>query len=281
MAPKVVLITGASGGIGLATAVLLAQQPDRFKVIATARNPSAIEKEASGNNFAVKKLDVTDDALVKEVVESVVKEYGSVDVLINNAGYGTLLSVEKMPLKQHQDLFDTNYFGMVRMIQAVLPHMRAAKRGHIINVTSLVGVTAFPFTDAYSASKFAVEGLSEAMAPTLSKFGIAVSLVEPGPVATNFSARAGAEKEAAGVPREDAYTAIGDAYWVNVRKSFHDIPGIMQTSEDIAEVMKKVVEDPEPHLRYQTSAFVEQQTKKKFVDPTGDEQIKQNLKSFA
>ena len=139
----------------------------------------------------MKKLDVTDDALVKDVVESVIKEHGKLDVLINNAGFGTRLTVEQQDLASHQSLFDTNYFGMVsrshrdhccaafdgilscrarvfngtfsvspwmqvRMIQAVLPHMRAAKSGQIINITSLVGFSAIPFSDAYSASKFAV-----------------------------------------------------------------------------------------------------------------------------
>ncbi|EIE25565.1 NAD(P)-binding protein [Coccomyxa subellipsoidea C-169] len=204
--PKIVLVTGASGGIGLATAVLLAQHPDKYKVIATARKPSAIQEVASGSKFDVKKLDVTDDALVKDVVESVIKEHGKLDVLINNAGFGTRLTVEQQDLASHQALFDTNYFGMVRMIQAVLPHMRAAQSGQIINITSLVGFSAIPFCDAYSASKFAVEGLSEAMAPTLSKFGISVSIVEPGPVATNFSARVQQDMAATGKPKDDAYT---------------------------------------------------------------------------
>src|SRR5437899_3785996 len=175
---QTVLVTGASSGIGQATARLLAERG--FTVFGTARKPDPKKRES----FTMLALDVRSDDSVRACVEQVVGQAGRLDVLVNNAGYSLTGAAEETSVEEAKAQLETNFFGVVRMVNAVLPAMRAARAGKIVNISSLAGNTAIPFSAFYSASKFALEGYSEALWHEVRPFGISVSLVEPGFVNT-------------------------------------------------------------------------------------------------
>lgn len=175
MSTKTVLITGASSGIGQATALLLAQKG--FRVFGTSRNPS---HRQAGSGITMLPLDVRSDVAVQACVDAVMQETDRLDILINNAGYVLAGAVEEASLEQAHDLFETNFFGVLRMVKAVLPLMRQRRSGHIINVGSLVAFTPIPFWGLYNASKSAIEGLTDSLRQDLKPFNIHVSTVEPG-----------------------------------------------------------------------------------------------------
>lgn len=172
---KIVLITGVSSGIGQATAQLLAQEG--FTVFGTSRNPSSIEKMAG---VEVLPLDVRLDESVNGCVDTVVRRTERLDILVNNAGYSLVGPIEEALLEEAKAQFETNFFGVVRMVKKVLPIMRKQARGQIINISSGAGLTPLPFVGFYSASKFALEGYTEALRHEVKPFHIRVSLVEPG-----------------------------------------------------------------------------------------------------
>src|SRR5215510_10566673 len=172
---KVVLVTGASSGVGQYTARLLSQKG--YKVFGTSRNPASAEAIPAVQMLA---LDVRSDASVAACVTAVVNQAGRVDVLVNNAAYELAGALEETSLEEAKAQFETNFFGVVRMVTAVLPSMRRQKQGQIINVSSLSGVTSIPFMGIYSASKFAVEGYTEALRMEVKPFNIHVSLTEAG-----------------------------------------------------------------------------------------------------
>jgi NADP-dependent 3-hydroxy acid dehydrogenase YdfG len=165
------LITGCSSGIGRATAVELTKRG--FEVIATARRPETLEELDVTDKL---QLDVTDDSSIK----SAVSDAGQIDVLVNNAGFGVGGPVEKVPVDEIRRLFDTNFLGCVRMIQAVAPQMRERGSGVIVNVSSVAGRVSAPLGGYYSASKHALEAISEALHYEMSHFGLKVRVVEPG-----------------------------------------------------------------------------------------------------
>jgi NAD(P)-dependent dehydrogenase (short-subunit alcohol dehydrogenase family) len=178
---QVVLITGCSTGIGRD----LAQQLGRsgYTVVATARNMQTLE----GVNVALKlPLDVTRPETIHRAVDCVLERFGRIDVLVNNAGYAVRGAVEEVPVDQAQRMFDANVFGVMRMIQAIAPSMRRQKAGRIINISSISGKLVTPANGMYSATKFALEALSDALRLELAPFGIQVVLVEPGSIRTQF-----------------------------------------------------------------------------------------------
>src|SRR5712691_3760877 len=179
----VALVTGASSGIGQATATALTARG--FRVFGTSRTP--VPDPALP--FALLPLDVRSDASVQDAVQHVLAAAGRIDVLVNNAGYAQLGGIEETSVADVQAQFDTNVFGVLRVTNAVLPIMRRQRAGRIINVSSLLGQVAPPFMGVYAGSKFAVEGLTEALRSELQPFGIHVSLVEPGSVKTNLEGR--------------------------------------------------------------------------------------------
>jgi NAD(P)-dependent dehydrogenase (short-subunit alcohol dehydrogenase family) len=174
---KIALVTGCSTGIGRATAVELTKQG--YDVVATARRPEQIKDLDVAQTLA---LDVDDDTSVANAVAAV----GAVDVLVNNAGFGIDGAVETVPLADVRRVFETNFFGAARMIQAFLPFMRERGSGAIVNVTSVAGIAAGPLSGYYSASKFALEALSESLHLEVGHFGIRVVIIEPGAIETNF-----------------------------------------------------------------------------------------------
>ena len=170
---KVVLITGASTGIGRATAKLLASKG--YQVYGGVRSPESVE---SLPGVELVRVDVRDDVTVAAGVEAVLRKAGRIDVLVNNAGFNLVGAVEETSIEQAQALFDTNVFGVLRMMRAVLPAMRRERSGLIINVSSVLGFLPAPFMGLYASSKHAVEGLSESLDHEVRGLGIRVTLVE-------------------------------------------------------------------------------------------------------
>jgi NAD(P)-dependent dehydrogenase (short-subunit alcohol dehydrogenase family) len=184
---KTVLITGASSGFGRETVKLF--HKNGWNVVATMRSP---EKETELNtlsNVFVTRLDVTDKATIKNAVEQSIEKFGSIDVLVNNAGYGAMGALEAATEQQIKQQFDVNLFGLIAVTQAVLPGMREHKTGIIINVSSVGGRLTFPFSSLYHATKFALEGLTESMQYELNPLGINLKIVEPGGYKTEFAGR--------------------------------------------------------------------------------------------
>lgn len=188
----VTLITGTSSGIGRATAVLLASRG--HTVYATMRDTAKSTKllgmaEAAGTSVRVVALDVTDDDSVRAGVGAVMADAGRIDVLINNAGIGYNAVVEDLDIERMKSVYDTNVFGAVRCTKAVLPGMRERGSGHIVNVTSIAGRVTAPAQAAYTSSKFAFEAISEHLAQEVSRYGIRVSIIEPGVTRTAILAK--------------------------------------------------------------------------------------------
>ena len=200
MQEETVLITGSSSGIGRATAE--AFLADGWRVYATARNPADVQTLAD-QGCEIGSLDVTDDTDVTRVVERIVDEEGTIDCLVNNAGYAQAGPVEDVPIERVQSQFDVNVFGPHRLARAALPHMREQESGTIVNVSSVAGRVAVPGLGIYCGSKFAMEGISDALRPEVAEYGIDVVLVEPGPVDTSFTDRV--ESEVDDLDRSGAY----------------------------------------------------------------------------
>ena len=176
---QVALVTGASSGIGQATAELLAASG--FTVFGTSRSPEKLE-----GSFRWLPLDVRSDASVETAVQSLLEQAGRIDVLVNNAGFAQVGAIEETSIADVQAQFDTNVLGVIRVIKAVLPVMRRQGSGRIINVSSVVGQVAPPYMGIYATSKFALEGVSEALREEVRPFGVDVSLVEPSFVKTSI-----------------------------------------------------------------------------------------------
>jgi len=183
MAKKTVIVTVAASGIGRATALQFASRG--WQVFATARDPRKIDY--AGSDITALPLDVTSEPSISAAVDEVRSRVGRIDVLINNAGYGIFGAVEQTSLDEFRQLFETNVFGAIACAKAVLDAMHQQGKGKIINISSIAGKIAPPFSGAYAASKFALEGVSDSMRVELKPFGIHVVLIQPGPVRTNFS----------------------------------------------------------------------------------------------
>jgi NAD(P)-dependent dehydrogenase (short-subunit alcohol dehydrogenase family) len=180
---KIVLITGASSGMGKETAKLLLSKG--FIVYASARRTEQMGSlEQSGAKIL--KLDVTDQNSIGSAVEKIISEQGKLDVLVNNAGFGLLGAIEEVSIEQARYQMEVNVFGPSRLIQLVLPHMRAQQSGKIVNISSTSGKMGVPLSGWYSASKFAVEGLSDSLRLEVKQFGIDVVLIEPGGVRSEW-----------------------------------------------------------------------------------------------
>ena len=178
---KVILITGCSTGIGRDLVQRLSQSG--YTVVATARKTETLGDVQTALKLS---LDVTQPESIRQAVDCVIQRFGRIDVLVNNAGYAIRGAIEEVPVEQAQQMFDANVFGVMRMIQAVVPHMRQQKTGRVINISSIVGKLVTPANGTYSATKFALEAMSDALRLELAPFGIQVVLVEPGSIKTQF-----------------------------------------------------------------------------------------------
>jgi NADP-dependent 3-hydroxy acid dehydrogenase YdfG len=184
---KVVLITGASSGIGKATAKFFEEKG--WNVIATMRTPEKETKLTRLDNVLVTKLDVTDNASIQAAVAQGLERFGRIDVLLNNAGYGAYGPLEAFTMDRIRRQFDTNVIGLLAVTKAVLPHFREQKSGTIVNISSIGGQMSFPLGTLYHGTKFAVEGLSEALSFEMEAIGVKVKIVEPGMIKTDFAGR--------------------------------------------------------------------------------------------
>ena len=184
---KTWFITGISSGLGKALGQSVIEKGDF--VIGTFRTQSQVEdfnKQHKENGFAIK-LDISNETEIDKTVESIISKFGRIDVLINNAGMGFAGAIEETSTQEVRQVFEVNFFGTLKLTQAVLPFMRKEKKGHIIQISSHAGIKASAGFGIYNASKFALEGFSEAMAQEVAPLGIKVSIVEPGPFRTKFA----------------------------------------------------------------------------------------------
>jgi NAD(P)-dependent dehydrogenase (short-subunit alcohol dehydrogenase family) len=232
----VALVTGASSGIGKAAALALAEAG--FEVVGTSRNTSAI---ADRDGVTFLDLDVTSDESVSTLARRVIEQFGRIDVLVNNAGTGAAGAAEESSVAQDQRVFDINFFGLIRMTKAVLPHMRAHGTGRIINISSVLGFVPGPYMASYVATKHAVEGYSESLDHEVREHGVRVLLVEPAYTKTGFDANA---------LQPDAPLTV----YAKQRQIFDGvIATAMAAGDDPATVAKAIVAaatDPKPKLRY-------------------------------
>jgi NAD(P)-dependent dehydrogenase (short-subunit alcohol dehydrogenase family) len=232
----VAIVTGASSGIGEATAQRLAAAG--YKVYGTSRRGT----QASGQAFEMLPLDVTSDASVEALVADVMRREGRIDLLVNNAGFGVAPGgAEESTLEQARAIFETNFFGLVRMTRAVLPHMRKQQSGRIINMSSVLGFLPMPYGALYAATKHAVEGYSESLDHELRTRGIRVCVIEPAYTKTPFDSNF-MEPDA----KLDAYR---DAR-VAVNKRVKEVMGTADAPAVVAEVVLKAASAANPKLRY-------------------------------
>jgi NAD(P)-dependent dehydrogenase (short-subunit alcohol dehydrogenase family) len=238
---KVALITGCSTGIGLETALHLADHG--YRVFASARNPDASEglRNAKAKLETVQ-LDVDDDGSVRRAVRETLDRAGAIDVLVNNAGVGGGGPIEVTPLERARQTFETNYFGAIRMIQAVLPGRRERRSGVIVNVTSVAGRVVLAAHSHYAASKFALEAASESLAQEVAPYGIRVAIIEPGVVLTPIFQKGGGKELDPAMPSMFAVRRLWALFAAQLQQPTLPIA--------CAETIRRAIEDPNPKLRY-------------------------------
>ncbi|WP_221179352.1 oxidoreductase [Streptomyces botrytidirepellens] len=258
----VALVTGASSGIGKAAALALVEAG--FDVVGTSRDTS---RAAPLDGVTFLDLDVASDASVTAVVQQVIDRFGRIDVLVNNAGMGLMGAAEENSVAQAQGVFDVNVFGVMRMVKAVLPHMRARGRGRIINLSSVLGFLPSPYMAVYAASKHAIEGYSESLDHEIREHGVRALLVEPAYTSTGFEANS---------PRPDTPLPV----YADQRRAFDrmmetaikdgDDPGI------VAKVIVAAATDPKPKLRYTAGPTAGRASTLRRIAPAGvfDKQIR-------
>jgi NAD(P)-dependent dehydrogenase (short-subunit alcohol dehydrogenase family) len=249
MSGKIVVITGASSGIGLLAAVELARRG--HTVVATmrdlarrARLDQAAAAAGVAGNLDLRRLDVTEFDSIPGVISEIVRDHGRIDVLLNNAGFAVAGFAEDLKLEEIRMQFETNFFGHVAMTKAVIPVMRKQGSGNIIMIASIAGRAAAPVTGAYSASKFALEGWSEALRIELRSLGIRVVLVEPGAFQTDIWERnvhLGEFAISPDSPNHERGRRFTEVVRTKVRK---------RDARVVAELIARIAEDPNPKLRY-------------------------------
>lgn len=235
----VVLITGASSGIGKACAEHLARRG--YRVFGTSRRAPFPPTPPLSGQPVMLQMDVTRDESVQQAVDFIVRETGRLDVVVNNAGFGLAGAVEDTPIEAAKSQLETNFFGVLRVCRAALPVMRAQGEGLIINISSLGGVIALPFQALYSASKFAVEGLTEALRLEVRPFGIRVTLIEPGDMCTEFQAH------------RVRVAAPGSAYERYAERTLQIMERDERTGghpEAVAVLLERILRSPSPAPRY-------------------------------
>jgi NAD(P)-dependent dehydrogenase (short-subunit alcohol dehydrogenase family) len=253
---KVAIVTGSSTGIGYETSLALAR--DGFLTYATMRNLNKAENIKSVANkenlpIRIKQLDVTGDASVKNAVEAISSETGGrIDVLVNNARYGLNGAFEDLSMDEIKAQYETNFFGLIRVTQAVLPTMRRQKSGTIVNISSGAGRFGFPSGSAYASTKFAVEGLSESISYELEPFGIKVAIVEPGVIRTNFGNGLVVARKS-----QDPNSPYSQMMQKMV-SSFEEMTKNASSPDLVANVVLNAIKDENPNLRYLAGNDVEQ-----------------------
>ncbi len=246
MSKKIVLITGGSSGLGQATAEYLASKG--YRVYGTSRYASLPPKKKNSDSFFMIQMDVDNTSSVTKAINYILNKEKQIDVVINNAGWGISGAIEETTLAKAKKLFETNYFGTQRVIQTVLPTMRSQKKGTIINISSIGGVLGLPFQGLYSATKFAVEGMTEALRMELNQFDIHVVLIEPGDFKTSFTKH---REIIANQNKNSPY-----AHLCKKTSAVYDQDEQKGSSpEIIAHLIEKIITSPRPKLRYRAGSF--------------------------
>ena len=240
---KTALVTGASSGIGEATALQLAELG--YTVYAAARRVERMS-DLADRGIRTRSVDVTDDPSMVALVEMIIADTGRIDVLVNNAGYGSYGALEDMPIEEARRQFEVNVFGLARLTQLVLPQMRAQRDGYLVNVSSMGGRIWEPLGSWYHASKFAVEGLSDSLRVEVAEFGIKVVIIEPGSIRSEWSAIAADQLEttSANTPYAKQAEVVGAVLRRVDRSQMASGP------EVVAEVIAKAVQSAKPRTRY-------------------------------
>jgi NAD(P)-dependent dehydrogenase (short-subunit alcohol dehydrogenase family) len=240
---KVVLITGGSSGIGKAIGEYLHRQG--FTVYGTSRNPEKI----TNSSFPLVPLDVRDSASIHLAVAKIIQETGRLDIVINNAGVGITGPLEEIPMQEIKNNFETNFFGPIEVMKAALPQMRSQQSGLIINITSIAGYMGLPYRSVYSASKGALELITEALRMEVKPFGIQITNVAPGDFTTNIAAG-----------RFHAPVTNGSAY----EKVYGDVLRTMDQHVDsgsnpneMAEAVFQIIQESNPRIHYKVGAFMQ------------------------
>ncbi|NIB41464.1 SDR family oxidoreductase [Pseudomaricurvus alkylphenolicus] len=282
---KNAIVTGTSTGLGASIAVLLAEKG--YKVYATMRDTS--KKDGVCNlahernvTIHIKQLDVCDTESVERCVAEVIEADGGIDVLVNNAGAGFVRTTEQASEEEIRWVTDVNYMGVVRCTKAVLPAMRSAESGHIINISSVGGLVGMPFNEFYCAAKFAVEGYTESLASYITPaFGIRFTVVEPGGIHSEFVNSVLSKMQSTGGFREDAYLPLLQKYFAssNSRQSGESVT--YQTADEVAKVACQCLDGSDPPVRVRTSAWAEQICQLKTeADPSGKKLQQQVVNRF-
>lgn len=243
MDKKVILITGGSSGIGKATGEFLKQKG--YSVFGTSRNPQQVKDAA----FPLVQLDVRDAESIKAAVAEVIQKAGRIDVLVNNAGVGITGPLEEIPAAEIKNNFETNLFGPIEVMKAVLPHMREQKSGLIVNVTSIAAYMGLPYRSVYSASKGALELITEALRMEVKGFGITISNIAPGDFATNIADR-----------RYHAPAIKGSAYEESYGRTLQMMNEHVDSGsnpQQMAEAIYAIMKDPNPKVHYKVGAFMQ------------------------
>ena len=273
---KVAVVTGSSSGIGYETSIALARSG--ILTYATMRNlQKATNLESIRDKemlpLKIQQLDVTDDVSVNKAIQAIVSESGRIDVMVNNAGYGLVGAFEDLSMDEIRSQFETNFFGVVRVMQSVLPIMRKQKFGILVNISSGAGRFGYPSGSAYVSTKFALEGLSESISYELDQFGIKVILVEPGVIRTNFDS---------GMVMAKKSQNTTSPYFNMTKKMDTVFRQLLRNSSPpslVADVVSQAVKSENPNLRYLAGKDVEQwaDQKKKMSDSEFFNMMKQSF----
>ncbi len=267
-ATRTVLLTGTSTGIGYASALAAAQAG--WTVVATMRDLSradALRTAAAdaGLPLDIRALDVTDPASIDRVIAETVDHYGRLDAVVNNAGSASVGTVETMSIDEFRFAMEVNFFGVVQVTRAAMPHLRAVG-GRIVTISSVGGVVGQPFNESYCAAKFAVEGFCESLHPVAKSVGVGVYLIEPGAVSSEFVSNAGIDPTAM-IAGAGPYSAPLAAYLQRTMSQFAGSSA--QTPEDVARIVLNTLESADAPFRSQTSDWAREFVAPKLADLDG------------
>lgn len=283
---KTILITGCSTGLGVSISVKAAQAG--YRVVATMRNLAKRETleaalKDAGVEADIRALDVTDLDSIQSCVDSALADHGSIHALINNAGAAQIRTTEQATDAELQWMTEVNYYGVVRMTKAVLPGMRQAREGRVINISSVGGLVGQPFNEFYCAAKFAVEGYTESLSTYVGPaFGLHFSTVEPGGISTPFAQNALAHFAETGGMLDDEYKLLLEAYIGGAQaRAASGSSYSFQTADAVADVVMDVLQASSPPVRVRTSEWAEEFTKfKTQTDPDGTKQQQDVIDRF-
>jgi len=244
---KVAIVTGSSSGIGFETSVLLAR--NGFHTYAAVRNldksqPLIDMSKKDGLSIQIVELDVSNDKSVKDAINKVLSENKRIDVVVNNAGYALVGSFEEMSMDEIKSQFETNFFGVIRVIQAILPTMRNQRNGRIVNLSSMGGRMAIPLDSAYHGTKFALEGLSESLQYEVEQFGIKIIIIEPGAIKSNFfnNLKMASKAQRPDSPYTQMMRKLNAGFSFMLENAPHPV--------EVAKVILAAVTSEDPQLRY-------------------------------